>query len=333
MSQVQLVSGIDCSRCADTDGVKLRRVPALALALLLTSCVAPPHVPDGRLSLPRDIRVRSAGRIVAVPLEEYVLGSALAEVFPQSETAPVAERIFEVQAVLARSYATSHVGRHRAEGFDLCDGAHCQLYEPARIKTSRLSAIARTAVERTAGTLLAYSARPVEALFHADCGGYTAAADAVWGGPAVPYLVPLRDEFRSATHGTWSRAISSDDLRNILNGDARSRVGASLQDVRVDRRDVSGRAIAMSVSGPQPHQLRGEDFRAILNQRLGQTAIQSTRFAIRRNGRTYIFEGTGHGHGVGLCQLGAAARARAGESPDRILETYFHGATLVKVGH
>ena len=62
----------------------------------------------------------------------------------------------------------------RAEGFDLCDGVHCQLYEPGRIRTSRFAAVARAAVERTAGMILAYSNRPAEVLFHADCGGHTA---------------------------------------------------------------------------------------------------------------------------------------------------------------
>jgi stage II sporulation protein D len=266
-----------------------------------------------------------------VPLEEYVLAAALAEVTPLNESPGTIERIYEVQAVLARSYAVSHIGRHAAQGFDLCDSGHCQLYEPARLKTSRFAAAARTAAERTAGSILTYSHRPAEALFHADCGGYTAAADAVWGGLSVPYLAATRDDPPLATHRAWTRVVKADELRSALNADARSRVGSTLEGLQVRERDVSGRAIAVAVGGSRL--LRGEEFRDIVNQRLGGRAIQSTRFTIRRSGETYIFEGTGFGHGVGLCQLGAVARARRGDSLESILAAYFHGAALVRTTH
>jgi stage II sporulation protein D len=269
--------------------------------------------------------------VVSVALEDYVLGSALAETSPLNESPATVDRIYEVQAVLARSYATSHLGRHRAEGFDLCDGVHCQLYDPARLRTSRFAGAARAAVERTAGMILAYSKRPAEVFFHADCGGYTAAADAVWGGPPVPYLAPARDDPPLATHRTWTKVVPIDEVRSALNADGRSRVGATLEGLNVRQRDGSGRAIEVALGGQHAPVLRGEDFRAILNQRLGDTAIQSTRFTVHRSGQTYVFQGTGFGHGVGLCQLGAAARARHGDSLDSILAAYFHGASLVRV--
>ena len=78
--------------------------------------------------------------------------------------------------------------------------------------------------------------------------------------------------------------------------------------------------------------MRGEDFRAILNRSLGERAIQSTRFALRRTGTTYTFDGTGFGHGVGLCQAGAAARARRGDGLSEILRAYFNRASLVLAG-
>jgi stage II sporulation protein D len=312
--------------------VKIRVISAVVLAgLLWAGCGPSAQFPEARLTLPKEVRVRVGGRVVSVALEDYTLGSAIAEVHPLNESVATVERIYEVQAVLARSYAAAHLGRHRAEGFDLCDGVHCQLYEPARIRTSRFAAVARTAVQRTAGVILAYARRPAEALFHADCGGYTAAADAIWGGPAVPYLEPARDDPPAAAHRSWTRVVPVDELRSALNADSRSRVGATLGGLDVRQRDVSGRAIEVALGGAQAPVLRGEDLRAILNQRLGDKAIQSTRFTIRRSGRTYVFQGTGYGHGVGLCQLGAAARARRGEALDQIFATYFHGASLVKV--
>ena len=50
------------------------------------------------------------------------------------------------------------------------------------------------AVGRTAGQLLTYGGRPAQALFHADCGGQTSAAERIWGGDPRPYLQPVRDD-------------------------------------------------------------------------------------------------------------------------------------------
>jgi stage II sporulation protein D len=297
----------------------------------LAAC-APAQAPSPpAFSLPDQIKVRVDGRVRSVPLEEYVLGSVLAEVSPVDETPKTAARIFEVQAVIARTYAVAHVGRHRQQGFDLCDATHCQLYDPARIKTSRFTAIAREAVRETAREVMMYGRRPAEALFHADCGGSTTSADAVWGGRALPYLKPLTDNQPSLSHRSWRFAAAFGKIRDALNRDARSRVGSRLDAIEIVKRDQSGRAASLAVRGTQPQVLRGEDFRAILNQTFGDHAVQSTKLTIARTRNEFVFAGNGFGHGVGLCQIGAAARARRGESIEEIIETYFEGTRVVKV--
>ena len=56
----------------------------------------------------------------------------------------------------------------------------------------------------------------------------------------------------------------------------------------------------------------------------------STRFRMSRspNGADYVLNGTGFGHGVGLCQVGALARARQGAEAADILAAYFPGTRL-----
>ncbi len=93
-------------------------------------------------------------------------------------------------------------------------------------------------------------------------------------------------------------------------------------------RDDSGRAAELGVRGEHAYTVRGDVLRAALNQTLGERAIQSTRFTLTRTGTRYDFAGTGFGHGVGLCQRGAAARARRGDSVEAILGTYFPGARI-----
>lgn len=266
--------------------------------------------------------------MVSVPFEEYVLASVLSEVTPLNETPETVARIFEVQAVIARTYAAAHLGRHAAEGFDLCDSTHCQLYDPARVQSSRFAADARAAIERTAGVMLVFDHRPAETLFHADCGGFTAAADAVWGGPAVPYLIAAPDDAPSLVHRAWRVTMTAVRLRAALNANPRSRVGNRFDGFRVTARDPGGRIETVVASGELSPTLRGEELRSILNQTLGQPGVQSTRFAVSRDASSFVFDGSGFGHGVGLCQRGAAARARDGESLQDILSHYFPGTEL-----
>lgn len=306
----------------------------LITAVLLVSVAActTPNIPTPpAFELPNRITVRQGTRTVSVPLDEYVLGSVLAEVSPIDETPRTVARIFEVQAVIARTYAVAHLGRHRSQGFDLCDTTHCQLYDPARIKTSRFSTIAREAVQKTTRQVLIYARRPADALYHADCGGSTTSADAVWGGPAVPYLQAESDSQPSLIHRTWRFAAPLARLREALNRDSRSRVGRRLEGIDVVKRDVSGRIATVAVRGDERHVLRGEDLRSILNQTFGDRAVQSTKLQIARTGDAYVFTGAGFGHGVGLCQIGAAARARRGESVEDILAAYFEGAYVVTI--
>lgn len=303
------------------------------LGLALSSCVPASLPTSTRLTLPERVAVQNGGRVQSVALEDYVLGSVLAEVTPTGagETPAVVERIYEVQAILARTYVVRHLARHRAEGFDVCDTTHCQLYDPARVRTSRFAFAARDAVRRTAGRILVYAGQPADALYHADCGGRTAAADAVWGGGAVPYLTGVSDEVPSVTHREWRLQVPVADLRTALNADPRARVGQRLEAIAVERRDASGRAVRLSVRGERTVEVRGEDFRAILNRSLGARALQSTKFLMTRAETGYVFLGSGFGHGVGLCQAGAIARARQGETTRAILDHYLHGATLAQL--
>jgi stage II sporulation protein D len=315
--------------------VTRRRVLAwlvLAAGTGAASCLVPrepetmPH--PGGTRLPAALRVRVDGHVHTVPLETYVLGTTLAEVSPVDEAPAAAERVLEVQTILARTYAAAHLGRHASEGFDLCDTTHCQVYQPDRIRTSRFTAITQRVIERTHGTIIVFRGRPIDALFHADCGGRTADAADVWQSTPVPYLVGGPDVAPDA-HRHWQFTTTTTALGRALDADPRSRVGP-LEAVVIAERDASGRARDVELRGTRTRVIRGVDFRSIADGTFGPRALLSTRFAIARDGRALIFTGTGYGHGVGLCQLGAAVRARRGDSPATILAAYYPGTSLTR---
>jgi peptidoglycan hydrolase-like amidase len=55
------------------------------------------------------LRVQVEGNVSAVSLEQYVLGAALSEVTPASESEAAVRTIYEVQAIIARTYAAAHL--------------------------------------------------------------------------------------------------------------------------------------------------------------------------------------------------------------------------------
>lgn len=299
-------------------------------AVAVAACVAP-SVPAATpaIAVPAQLRVRIDGRVRSIPLEQYVAGSALSEVSPAGQPPGATRRIFEVQAVLARTYAARHVGRHAREGFDLCDTTHCQLYEPERLRTSRFAQVARDATADTAGLVITFGTRLADALYHSDCGGHTASGEAVWGGAPAAYLRATRDAVPGLRHTTWTLDIAPDELRRALATTPRTDVGRRLDGLRVVRRDASDRASSIELRGEHTRTVRGEDFRAAVNELRGDRAVRSTRFQIARSGGSYRLTGTGFGHGVGLCQIGAAARAKRGDSLAQIISAYYRGARIV----
>jgi stage II sporulation protein D len=265
-----------------------------------------------------------------VPFEEYVQATILSEFAPPSGDAAVIGRMLEVQAVISRTYAVAHMGRHARSGFDLCATTHCQLFQPARLRTSRWAAAAADAVRKTSGAILWYGTAPASALFHADCGGRTSDAATVWGGRRLPYLGGVADDGpASAAHVEWKYAATRDAVRGALNGTATTRVGNRLTRINIVERDSAGRAVNIAIEGQFTRTIRGEAFRDALTRVFGARTIKSTRFEVHESGASFHFAGRGFGHGVGLCQAGALARIRSGAAPAAVLQRYYPGTELV----
>lgn len=318
--------------CVDLIGV--RQIAGAVLAAVALSACAPgrpaPAAVGGVPSLPEAIRVRHQGRIERVAIDTYAAAVALTEIAPGALPAAVADALYESQIIVARTYAASRRGRHGAEGFDLCDATHCQRYEPRRLDTARWVRTAKAAAARTAGQVLVHQGRLIEAVFHADCGGHTADARDVWGA-ARAYLPAQRDRIRDP-HRSWTSALDRERLAGALAADRRTRVDGPLREITIVRRDASGRAARIRIRGRGAVELDGDVFRAVVSSSLGIQALPSTRFTLRGTRDGWEATGTGFGHGVGLCQTGALARARAGTGSAGILGFYYPGAIIRRAG-
>jgi stage II sporulation protein D len=331
------------SAFADTWRVRRRGV-FVALAVTFSACLSvpvAPTLPAPGFAVPRSVRVQFLEQGVKVvrdvPLEDYVEATAISEFAPPAGDPSLVEQMLEVQAIISRTYAVAHIGRHARDGFDLCSTTHCQLYEPGRLRTSRWAAAAAQAIDRTAGIVLRFEGRPAQALFHADCGGHTSSSGEVWGGEDQPYLASLDDEdVPSDAHVMWQYGASLAELTDALNADQRTHLSGRLESIAVRARDGAGRAerVAITSEGAARRsttvEVRGEDFRQILSRAFGGRTIRSTWFDLARTDGAYAFSGRGYGHGVGLCQAGALARLKTGATPLDVIARYYPGASLAQ---
>jgi stage II sporulation protein D len=277
------------------------------------------------------VTARGGSRILTIPLDEYVLGAVRAEMLPSTLRAKPASRALDVQAIVSRTYAAANLGRHAVDGYDLCDTTHCQVYRAAVAGEGPADAAAQ-AVAATRGTILTFHGRVIQALFHADCGGHTASAAAVWGGTDAPYLESVDDWFCTQRQASgWTFEIEGPAMLRAVNADARTRIGGRLGRVEVASRDGSGRALAVTLTGANAVSVRAEVFRAVMAQAFGPRSIRSTWFEVARHGSRLRFSGVGFGHGVGLCQHGTLRRAEARQTPAEILAHYFPGTRLQTV--
>ncbi len=288
-------------------------------------------------TIPATVRIQITDRgnthVVSLPLEDYVLGAVLAEVNLEGVDERTARRMLEVQALVARTYAMANLARHRRQGFDLCATTHCQLYRPAASWRQWLKP-GRDAVNATRGAVLVAGegSRPLRALFHANCGGYTSAANDVWKGEAVTYLQARPDPFcQRESPSRWRWSVAVDRLRIAFERGERSRLRRA-NPLNVVERDRAGRARLIRLGRPT-HEISGTDLRALVISTFGTQSLRSTRFDVKEGRGTFVFEGTGHGHGVGLCQAGALARSRSGHSVQAIVEHYFPGSRIITGRH
>lgn len=315
--------------------MKIRTVRAVivVIAAIAAACggkARPQTTPASPSDDAATITVRlGSGQIVTLALEEYVRGSILAELAPGGSDPESALRAFEVQAILARTYALASRRRHAADGFDVCATTHCQLVDFERASRSRWRDIAAMAVNETRGQVLEFDSRPALTLFHADCGGHRSAAGEVWGGRDSPYLAGGPDDLpQGLTHRTWRFGVDRAKLRDALARDRRTNPGSNLVRVEVHSRDGAGRAALVLITGERSPIVRGEEFRMVMARAFGVSVFPSSRFDVGQHGDEIVFDGTGFGHGVGLCQRGALARANAGDSPEEILDFYFPGTAV-----
>lgn len=249
-------------------------------------------------------------------LEDYLVGLINCEISSQWPIEAI-----KAQAVVARSYALYQKESRKDAPYHLESSVLDQVYDGCDIEDSR----AARGVTETAGEVLTYDGKVIQAFYHSSCGGHTEAVQNVWG-YSLPYLQGVDCTYCLGASGKWDQTLSLKKIESLLRTSGYQVQG--LREIKAGKRNGSGRlADLVLVTARGNFSITGVNFR----KALGYTVIKSTNFNVRTVGAEAYFSGSGYGHGVGLCQWGAKQRAEEGFSYREILSYYYPGIRLEKM--
>lgn len=244
-----------------------------------------------------------------VGLEDYLKGVLPAEMVTGWPT-----EALKVQAVAARTYAAANMGRRASQGFDLFPTVSDQVYRGLEIEAADTTA----AVDATRGEVMRYQGTLINALFFSSSGGSTDAARQVWD-LDLPYIQGVKDPDESPNR-SWQKAMTPAEVQATLTK-LDVRVG-TVQKLAVAARTDAGRARWLTVTGSQG------TARVDANKFRLAAGLKSTMYQLSPSGGGWRFDGSGYGHGLGMSQWGARARALAGQDYRSILQFYYTGIEL-----
>jgi stage II sporulation protein D len=283
-----------------------------------------------------------------VTLEQYLGG-----VVPSEMVSSWPAAALQVQAIVARTYVLSKLGRHESEGFDVCDSVHCEVYGGVGAENIHTN----QAILKTAGEVLEVHGRILSVAFSAQCGGHTQDYKEAWGAD-VP-VVGVRDDepgenpdmdFPLSPYSleTWihedrpsyCRILGLKGYQNyrwvvVVPATDLSAKAPKLGKIRrlvVEHRSSAGWADRLLVEGDLGSQeLKGDVIRSFLGGIRSNLIWIETQFNPQGWPEAFVIYGGGWGHGVGLCQVGTLGMVKQGKSVGDVLNHYFPLASLEKL--
>ena len=279
----------------------------------------------------------------------------------KEETSIPAEKIIENEGEVVRWY-----DREDHDLFDVCADDHCQRYQGI---TKIVSKQAEKAVRETHGIVITSQDEICDARYFKACGGITEDFRTAWDDIQVPYLTSISDalvshrpvrteeeasawilsepeaycnikdedflkiilpdfDFETKTFFRWRLEYSREELKEILHEKSGFDFG-TLQEIVPLHRGPSGRISRLKIIGSKRSMVVGKELE--IRRWLSRSHLYSSAFVVTVEADQFILNGSGWGHGVGLCQIGAAAMAAQGFSAQEILKHYFRIMRLKKI--
>ena len=263
---------------------------------------------------------KSTGEVEEVPIDTYLCNVVSAEMPADYEL-----EALKAQAVVARTYTIYKAQNPKHENADICDDSTCcqawvskekrfERWEEQKRESNWLKI--EKAVNETAGKIVTYNGKPINAFFHANSGGTTELPVNVWGGAGLPYLQVVE------TAGEEGYTQYSSEV--ILNKEELiEKLKTKYSDIQIDFNNNDDIKILGFTDGNRVktvkfgnHELSGVETRTILG-------LKSTNFEITKENDNIKFSVKGYGHGVGMSQTGADTMAKQGSNYEDIIKHFY----------
>ena len=312
--------------------------------------------------------VVEADKITAInqlPVEQY-----LASVISSEMKATAGLELLKAHAVISRSWLLAQMRRReenseRKDGFfsfikkdeelirwydredhtifDVCADDHCQRYQGITKQTSKA---VEQALKATRGRILCYGDEICDARFSKCCGGVTEEFQYCWEDTPKPYLISVEDPFCNTNDKEvlsqvlndydletndfyrWTVEYTSDELSRLVNEKLKDDFGTITDLIPVER-GKSGRIWKLKIVGTKKTLTIGKELE--IRRALSESHLYSSAFDVEKTSNGFRLHGKGWGHGVGLCQIGAAVMGQKGYKYDEILLHYYRNAEIKRI--
>ena len=233
--------------------------------------------------------------------------------------------------------------------FDVCADDHCQRYQGLTRATGKT---VRKVIDSTWGQVLTYEGELCDARFSKCCGGKMERFSTCWEDKDYDYLLPLPDapghqegekcfcdtddkeilsqvlnnyDQETTDFYRWTTEYDKTYLAELIERKSGVRIGELISMEPLERGE-SGRIWKLRITGSEKTMIVGKELE--IRRILSESHLKSSAFDVELTPDKVILKGSGWGHGVGLCQIGAAVMASQGYSYRQILEHYYPNSIL-----
>ena len=312
--------------------------------------------------------VVEADKSVAInelPVERY-----LASVISSEMSATASPEFLKAHAVISRSWLLAQMEKRRQHEngsdsffsfikkddelirwydredhtiFDVCADDHCQRYQGITKANNRHVV---DAIRATRDQILLSGDEICDARFSKCCGGITEEFQYCWEDTPKPYLVSVKDPFcntndpnvisqvlndydqETTDFYSWTVDYTQEELSRIVNEKLKLDLG-DITDLVPLERGKSGRIWKLKIVGTKRSFTIGKELE--IRRALSESHLMSSAFDVVKRKGHFILYGKGWGHGVGLCQIGAAVMGNQGYKYDEILYHYYRHTEIKKI--
>lgn len=263
-------------------------------------------------------------RLEQVPIEQYVLGVALAELPGSFEPEAIKAQMLAIRTYIVHRLVKADDAKQPLE-IEVTDTTADQVYMPLKKVTQYAEDYPEyyakfvKALLETEGQIISYEEQPIDAVFFSTSNGYTEAADQLWGqevaylqSVASPWDEQLSPNYETEFQFTYEEVYTKLNLKQ-------SRRNGKLAIANTVKND-SGRIQSLDVNGAS---FTGKELR----EKLGLTSTDMT-WTIDPSEKIITFKCYGYGHGIGLSQWGANGMAKTGYLAADIIKHYYTGVHI-----